>query len=75
MDPGPFGSASADPSRAEVRYLVDVREGSWRRMEPPTGEDSWSYQTEDGRILATHFEHADAWFSDDRGRTWGRLPH
>ena len=62
-------------SWGDQQYLVDLTDHSWRPMEAPTDEDSWSYATEDGRIYATQFEHADAWFTDDQGLSWGRLPH
>ncbi len=57
------------------QYVVDLTDATWRSMEAPTDEDSWSYETENGRIYATHFDHADAWFTDDRGESWDRLPH
>ena len=56
-------------------YLVDVVGGGWKRMAAPTGEHGWSYEVEDGRVYATHSDHADGWYSDDRGESWHALPH
>ena len=59
----------------EAPYLVDLATGVWKRMEAPTDEDDWDYDFQDGRAFAFHSDHADAWFSDDRGASWSRLPH
>ena len=44
-------------------------------MDAPTGEEGWRFDFEEGRVFATHSEHADAWVSEDRGERWSRLPH
>lgn len=75
-------SASAvDPHTVAVAtsgsppYLVDLEDRTWTQMGAPTGEEGWSFDFEEGRVFATHSEHADAWVSDDRGEGWSRLPH
>lgn len=57
------------------QYLVDLTDATWRSMPSPTDEDDWSYESESGRIYATHSKHADAWFTDNWGEGWERLPH
>jgi hypothetical protein len=56
-------------------YLVDLEDRTWTQMGAPTGEEGWRFDFEEGRVFATHSEHADAWVSEDRGERWSRLPH
>lgn len=56
-------------------YLLSLRDGTWTRLEFPTSQDGWSYDAEAGDLYATHQDHADAWYTEDLGATWERLPH
>ncbi len=57
------------------QYLVNLTDATWRAMPSPTDEDDWRFESESGRIHATHGEHADAWFTDNWGESWERLLH
>ena len=56
-------------------HAYDLRAGKWLRVWSPTEGEPWALTPGRGGLYAFDDDHAPAYFSDDPGATWERLPH